>query len=184
MKTDPTSSAANPHAACLGLGSNEAPATNLVTAVGRLRLLFPDHALSSAWQSPAVGVEGPDYVNAALLVSTPLSKPELVALLKRIESELGRVRGPVGSSRVPIDIDLLVYDGIVEEADLWNLAYRAVPVAELLPDLADPVTGEPVTTAALRLSSQTAIRARPDILPDAIHPRFAMSDAAEKGPVS
>ena len=90
MKSDTTCKAGTKesglHWACLGLGSNVAPASNLAAAVQRLRLVFPVQAVSSAWQSPAVGVEASDYVNAALLVQTTLAKHDLIA-----PAEAGRV---------------------------------------------------------------------------------------------
>jgi 2-amino-4-hydroxy-6-hydroxymethyldihydropteridine diphosphokinase len=168
------------HGACLGLGSNVAPAANLAAAVQRLRLLFPVQAVSSAWQSQAVGVEASDYVNAALLVRTTLAKHDLIALLKRAEYDLGRTRILGESTHVPIDIDLLVFDGVVQKADMWDLAYRAIPVAELLPDLASPESGESLSAAASRLSSETRIDNRPDILRDATRPVLAVAVAADK----
>ena len=122
---------------------------NLAAAVQSLRLLFPVQAVSSAWQSAAVGVEASDYLNAALLVQTTLAKHELIALLRRVEYDLGRTRILGDSTQIPIDIDLLVLDGDVLKTDLWDLAYRAIPMAELLPDLASPVTGESLSAAAL-----------------------------------
>ena len=38
------------------------------------------------------------------------------------------------------------------EDDLWSQAYRAVPVAELLPDLCCPSTGESLSHAATRFA--------------------------------
>jgi 2-amino-4-hydroxy-6-hydroxymethyldihydropteridine diphosphokinase len=163
------------HRACLGLGSNVAPAAHLEAAVRRLRLLLSVEAVSTAWQSPAVGVEASDYVNAALLVETTLAKHELMALLKRVEYELGRSR-MFDSAHVPIDIDLLAFDGTLQKTDLWDLAYRAVPVAELLPDLASPLTGEPLKEAASRLSAGTPIRPRHDVFRTAARALVATAD--------
>jgi 2-amino-4-hydroxy-6-hydroxymethyldihydropteridine diphosphokinase len=160
---------ARPHSACLGLGSNSDPERNLADALQALAQTLAIYAVSIAWQSPAVGVGFgfagiADYVNAALLVRTGLSRDELIGLLKRTEEALGRAHEPDNALCVPIDIDLLVFDGVVWDADLWNLAYRAVPMAELLPDLARPGSGEPLAAAAVRLAAETPIRPRPDIL--------------------
>ncbi len=120
-------------------------------------------AVSNAWESPAVGVDGPDYVNAALLVHTPWSKEWLMTALKEIEGKLGRVRNRNASPRVTIDIDMLVFDQEIVEDDLWSHAYRAVPVAELVPGLICPSTGESIMQAAARLSACSPISRRPDI---------------------
>jgi 2-amino-4-hydroxy-6-hydroxymethyldihydropteridine diphosphokinase len=151
------------HRACLGLGSNIDPELNLRRAIRRLRRAVAIDAISTAWQTPAVGVDGPDYINAALLVRTPQSKDLLIARLKAIESELGRVRGHGPAELVAIDIDLLVYDLDFAEDDLWTQVYRATPVAELLPDLCCPATGQSVSDAANRLAGCLPITPRPDI---------------------
>ena len=83
--------------------------------------------------------------------------------LKEIEAELGRVRHQEPSALVSIDIDLLVFDREFAADDLWSLAYRAVPIAELLPDLRCPSTGETVVQAANRLANSSPITARPEI---------------------
>jgi 7,8-dihydro-6-hydroxymethylpterin-pyrophosphokinase len=73
---------------------------------------------------------------------------ELLALVKGIESILGRVSGGVNAPR-PIDIDILFYgDQVVETPKLViphpRLAERAfvlIPLAEIAPDLVHPVSG-------------------------------------------
>ena len=113
---------------------------------------------------PAVGGDGPDYINAALLVRTPWSKKWLVARLKEIEIELGRERNHCLPGRLTIDIDLLIFDRDLLENDLWSHAYRAVPVAELMPDLCCPSTGESLSHTATRLAGSSPIRPRPENL--------------------
>jgi 2-amino-4-hydroxy-6-hydroxymethyldihydropteridine diphosphokinase len=153
------------HLACLGLGSNLDPGRHLRRAIQRLRRAVAVEAVSTAWESPAVGTDGPDYVNAALLVRTPLSKEALVVRLKEIETELGRLRTQIQPvARLTIDIDMLVFDREVLEGDLWSQAYRAVPVAELLPDLCFPATGESLSLVAKRLAGALTIKPRPEIL--------------------
>ena len=161
------------HRACLGLGSNVDPVSNLRGAIERLRLAVAVEAVSTAWESPAVGGDGPDYINAALLVRTAQSKEWLMARLKEIENELGRARNHRRSDRLTIDIDMLVFDREFLEDDLWSQAYRAVPVAELLPDLCCPSTGESLAHAASRLAGSSPIKPRPENL--AGSPRTATS---------
>jgi 2-amino-4-hydroxy-6-hydroxymethyldihydropteridine diphosphokinase len=152
------------HRACLGLGSNVDPVSNLRRAIRRLRRAVTVEAVSTAWESPAVGGDGPDYVNAALLVCTPRSKQWLATRLKEIENELGRERNHGRPARLTIDIDLLIFDRELLENDLWSHAYRAVPVAELMPDLCCPSTGESLVHAASRLAGSSPIKPRPENL--------------------
>ncbi|MFO0889563.1 MAG: 2-amino-4-hydroxy-6-hydroxymethyldihydropteridine diphosphokinase [Isosphaeraceae bacterium] len=179
MSVDPQDRPLNPpagqHRACIGLGSNCDPAGNLPSALNRLRRRVAVEGVSGAWQSAAVGIASPDFVNAAALVRTALGSGELARLLKQIENDLGRTHGDA-RNLVQIDLDLLVYDDQVLRDDLWDLAYRAVPVAELLPDLTGPGTRERLCLAAARLAAPGAIRPRPDILLDAA-PRTSRAGA-------
>ena len=165
------------HSACLGLGSNTDTNFNLSEAIRRLRNELIIDAVSSAWESPAIGdfamtaglpdatpAGVPDYVNAAILIRTRSTKNDLVATLKRIENELGRVRSDDPRQHVTIDIDLLLFDDAILKKDLWNLAYRAMPVAELIPSLLSPETSEPLWKAAHRLATENRILPRFDVL--------------------
>lgn len=152
-----------PDVTCLGLGSNSDPIHNLEAALERLRKSHLVVAVSGAWESPAHGCEAPNYVNAAVLVRTGLTKAELVSLNKQIENDLGRTRSADPSPTVSIDIDVLVFNGQIQTTDLWNLAYRAVPVAEILPDLRNPATSESMADASRRLAAVTQITPRPEI---------------------
>jgi 2-amino-4-hydroxy-6-hydroxymethyldihydropteridine diphosphokinase len=152
------------HTAVLGLGSNVDPARHLRLAIRRLREVVVVEAVSTAWQSPAVGSDGPDYVNAAVLVRTPMRKEWLMARLKEIEDELGRMRTQGQPARLKIDIDIVVFDSEICENDLWIQAYRAVPVAELLPELRQRASGELLSHAAARLAAALPIKPRPEIL--------------------
>jgi 2-amino-4-hydroxy-6-hydroxymethyldihydropteridine diphosphokinase len=165
--------------ACLGLGSNVEPARHLRRAIKCLGRAGAVEAVSTAWESPAVGSDGPDYVNAALLVRTPLSKEMLGSRLKEIENELGRLRprDRPAAVRLTIDIDMVVFDREVLEDDLWSEAYRAVPVAELLPDLCCPTTGESLSHAASRLAGGRAIKPRPEILTASLWPGTSRTGA-------
>jgi 2-amino-4-hydroxy-6-hydroxymethyldihydropteridine diphosphokinase len=153
------------HSACLELASNLDPASLLPQALRRLRRAVEVEAVSTDWESPAVGSSGSDDLNVALLIRTRPSKDELTLQLKRIEAELGRLRTAGMSARVAIDIDLFLFDGKVLEPDLWAQALLSVPVAEILPDLACPSSGETLTQAARRLATTTPIRPRPEFLP-------------------
>lgn len=144
------------HTACLGLGSNADPVANLHAATQRLAGACSVKGLSQVWESPADGCAAPNYLNAAVLVETPLEESELVALSKQIEQELGRQRLPPPAA-VTIDIDLLVYDGQTRRNSLWSRAYCAVPAAELLPELQSPASGESLSLVASRLANATQI---------------------------
>lgn len=149
------------HSACLGLGSNLDAEHNLRTALKRLEESLIVLAVSSAWQSPAEGSAATDYLNAALLISTDMDQDKLVSFLKQVEQQLGRV--PSNRLSLPIDIDLLTYDGIAQRPDVWNRAYCAVPAAELLPDFRPNGTTESLAKIAQRLAAKGSIRLKPNV---------------------
>jgi len=141
------------HQACLLVGSNIQADENLRLALGRLQEWVVIQGTSSVWETAAVGSEGPDFLNLALLVSTPLDAAELkLQVLQPLEARMGRVRSADKNAPRPIDLDIIVFDGETVDGLLWKHAYRAVPVAELLPDLRSD-SGETLKQAAERLSA-------------------------------
>jgi 2-amino-4-hydroxy-6-hydroxymethyldihydropteridine diphosphokinase len=150
---------------CLSLGSNIAPQKFLPRAVDRLRDFLEVEAVSRAWRTPPVGAPGPDFLNAALLACTSLSPFALkIDVLRRVEAQLGRVRVANKFAPRTIDIDIVVYGNQVLEPLLWTQAYLALPVAELLPGLFNPLSGETLEQIAARLAAQTNIEPSPEVL--------------------
>jgi len=150
---------------CLSLGSNIAPSENLKRAVELLREKLLVRAVSRAWKSPAVGSGGPDFLNAAVLVDTWLY-PRLLKeeVLRPIERSLGRQRGVDKYAPRTIDIDIVTFDGQVLDPQLWTQAYLTLPVAELLPGLVEPGSGEALEDIASHLVSIAGVSPRPDVL--------------------
>lgn len=151
------------HKACLLLGSNIRPEHNLPLAVGLLQKQLKVLQASSVWETTAVGSDGPNFLNAALLVSTPFDVHALKErILRPLEAQLGRVRTQDKNAPRTMDIDVILFDGLVLDSALWNYAYRAVPVADILPGLPSG-TGENLREVALRLARTGQIRLRADI---------------------
>lgn len=85
-------------------------------------------AISRLWRTPAFPADsGPDFVNAAIVLTSRLSPEDLLGELHRIEAELGRERkGPRWQARV-IDLDLLAYGDEVLPDPATHDAWRALP---------------------------------------------------------
>lgn len=157
----------------LGLGSNILAEQNLPRAVALLSQAVQIEAISTAWHTPAVGAPGPDFLNAAILIRTRQSSQALKQnVIRRIEAQLGRKRTQDKNAPRTIDIDILIFDNRVIESEIWERAFLAVPLSELVPDLCNPKSGESLQHIAQRLSRQTLIEPRPGILPgtQADHP--------------
>jgi 2-amino-4-hydroxy-6-hydroxymethyldihydropteridine diphosphokinase len=151
------------HEVCLLLGSNIRPEDNLPLAAGQLKKDLTILKVSSVWETPAAASNGPNYLNAALLALCALDAGALKEqVLRPLEARLGRVRSRDKNAPRPIDLDIILFDGRPLDAALWEQAHRAVPVAELLPDLRSEA-GERLGQAARRLAAATPIRLRGDV---------------------
>lgn len=150
---------------CLSLGSNINPEINIPRAVEILQQYVTILSTSTAWESEPVITEGQNFINAAVVILTTLSQEELInEVLRPVEDQLERTRtGDKFASRT-IDLDILVWGDDVIEPEIWDCVYLAVPVSELLPSLKNQKNGEPLLSAAHRLSQSTRILQRKDIL--------------------
>jgi 2-amino-4-hydroxy-6-hydroxymethyldihydropteridine diphosphokinase len=131
--------------AYIGIGSNVGDAVASVTvAFERLRDVGNVVARSSLYRTRAWGVrEQADFINAAAIVETELAPRALLAALKRLEEDLGRVATFRWGPRV-IDLDILAYDDVrIDEPDLviphprlHERAFALVPLTEIDPSFA------------------------------------------------
>jgi 2-amino-4-hydroxy-6-hydroxymethyldihydropteridine diphosphokinase len=154
------------HRVILGLGSNINPEQNMIRALDLLCQQTDVQRVSSAWESPAVGSDGPDFLNAAVWINTSLSLPELKQrTLRPIEAQLGRVRTADKNAPRTIDIDILIYEENLVEPAVWHQGFLAIPVAELLPDYKHPQSGEPIHKAVERLEQDPQLKHRPEVIP-------------------
>ena len=137
----------------LGLGTNlgdkeqnlNDAVTGLSMDVGRIV------SLSAFYTSEPWGFNsGNVFSNAVVLVDTNLSPFEVLARTQMIEKNLGRTLKSVTTyeDRL-IDIDILLYDSLVIDQPSLKIPHPLmlkrdfvlIPLAEIAPDLEDPVTG-------------------------------------------
>ena len=153
------------HLAYLSLGSNIQPETNLVRAIELLQTYGRLERTSSAWESESVGADGPNYLNACVLLVTTLRQMELKGqALLPIETRLGRQRSADKFAPRTIDIDIVLFDGISCDDKYWGQAFVVVPLAEIHPEYQNPVRGETITKTATRLRQQVWMETRPEVL--------------------
>jgi 2-amino-4-hydroxy-6-hydroxymethyldihydropteridine diphosphokinase len=149
------------HQAYLNLGSNIEPEANLTKAVELLSRSGTIKKISSAWESKAIGAEGPNYLNVCLLFEceTPLGELK-ERVIASIESALGRVRGANKFAARTMDIDIVLFDDLALDEKNWELPYVVIPLAEIFPDFNNPVRGETIKETATRLRQTTRMEAR------------------------
>ena len=82
-----------PHRYYLSLGSNIEPETNLARAVEHLSAHGAVEAISSIWESHAMGSVGPNFLNACVSFLAPIGHAELKRdITTAIEDKMGRVQ--------------------------------------------------------------------------------------------
>ena len=126
----------------IGIGANLGDAAATVQfAIERLAELGTVTARSALYRTRAWGVTGqPDFINAAASLETELGPYALLAELKRLETEIGRVPTFRWGPRT-IDLDILDYSGVrlddpeltIPHLRLHERAFALVPLAEIAP---------------------------------------------------
>lgn len=153
------------HQVYLSLGSNIQPEINLLRAIELLYEYGEIHRVSKAWESEAVGSDGPNFLNACALFATPLLQPEVKEqVIHPIETKLGRKRSADKYAPRTIDIDIVLYDEQLCDAKFWKQAFVVVPLAEIHPDYQNPITQEKIIETAARLRRQVWMETRPGVL--------------------
>ena len=105
---------------------------------------------SKLYRNPPMGpAEQPDYVNAVAAFQSHLQPDELLDCLQALESAAGRFRDGVHWGPRVLDLDILLYDGLMLNTERLNIphpgltqrAFVVVPLHELSPDLVVPGRG-------------------------------------------
>jgi 2-amino-4-hydroxy-6-hydroxymethyldihydropteridine diphosphokinase len=152
------------HCIYISLGSNIRAEENIPRSVAMLNKFGQVIAASTVWETAPVGTSGPSFLNAAVLLQVNHPPALLKSLvLRRIEFEMGRLRTFNKYAPRPIDLDILIADGLIIEPSLWTRAHLAVPLAEILPDLPHPEGVIKLSDVARELCRPDIIRPRPDI---------------------
>tara|TARA_R110002110_G_C13470397_1_gene720573 strand:- start:55375 stop:55893 length:519 start_codon:yes stop_codon:yes gene_type:complete len=133
----------------LGVGSNIERERYIVAGLDALHGLFGELALSSVYDSDAIGFDGRPFLNLAVRVTTHFSVAELYRKLRHIETEHGRLPDATRFSARQLDIDILTYDdcnavidGVeLPRGEILQNAFVLCPLAELAPDCRHPANG-------------------------------------------
>lgn len=108
--------------------------------------------VSSFYETEPWGIDGqPNFINAAIKISTDLEPLTLLDELQRIELELGRIRREHWGART-IDLDILLIDGreisserlTVPHKFLFARDFALVPLKEICPPLNAKLNGDKI----------------------------------------
>ena len=153
----------------VSLGSNIEPGKNLQLAIDKLREHCTILAISSVYQTPPYGeTNQPDFLDIVAKLTTAHEPADFkLNILRKIETELGRVRSPENKyGPLTLDMDIMLWgDSAFDYGEKpWHIpnkgileyAADALPLAELAPDVLHPETGQTMIEIAETLD-QTGI---------------------------
>ena len=121
------------HEVVISLAANRFQKRNLSKARSRLALLLHEPRYSSEmWTTPMGSHKRADvYLNQLVGATTQLSLGELTEQLKSIELAFGRNDAKRQLGIVPIDLDVLLYDGERLHLADWERPYTQTLIKEL-----------------------------------------------------
>jgi len=134
----------------IAVGSNIEPEDHIRRALALLRKVTRIRAISTMYRTAPLTHHGeaqPPFINGVIEIETELAPTVLKhGLLRKIEEQLGRVRGPDKYAPRTIDLDLLLYDQRcidtpeinIPDPEIASRPFLAVPLCELAPNLIIP----------------------------------------------
>lgn len=130
------------------LGSNLERELSLAKAIDLISKRFVIRKSSSIYESSPVGIkEQPDYLNMALEVESKAKVTDIRASCRGIEDALGRDRSAPKYGPRLIDIDILLYDSLVDldlkipHPQTASELFVVQPLSELYPEGKHPTLG-------------------------------------------
>ena len=153
----------------VSLGSNIDKEENLPEAVRLLRQRCQVVAVSSVYETKPVGLENqPIFWNAAVIVHSDLGPTEFKRdVLTWVEQKLQRKRTADKNAPRTIDVDITLFNEAVfdldethhiPDPDLLRYPHVSVPIAELLPSMLHPETGETFLELSNRLTKVEVLK--------------------------
>jgi 2-amino-4-hydroxy-6-hydroxymethyldihydropteridine diphosphokinase len=162
----------------ISIGSNINKEVNLPLAIQLLAEKCQLIAASPVYETVPVGlINQANFFNAAVLIETNLDALQFKQqILIPIEQQLSRIRSAEKNAPRTIDLDISLFNNEIQDIDqnhhipdpdLLKFPHVAVPIADIVPNLRHPETGETMGNIAARLLERTeknVLWERPDIV--------------------
>jgi len=122
--------------AVIGIGSNIQPKENIPKAISKIAQLYRILRQSRFVETHPVGDKGqPHFLNGAILIETDMEQDELKEHLRKVERELGRIRGVDRNEPRTIDLDIVVWGEKIVDEDVYEREFLREAVREVCPTL-------------------------------------------------
>ena len=133
----------------VALGSNIDPERMISGALDTLEARWGPLERSPVYRTPAVGFDGPAFLNLVVSFTTLDPPARLRRALQQIEGRFGRGPEAAGFHSRTLDLDLLLYGSLVVDEpdlrlphpDILRYAFVLEPLALLAPNLQHPIDG-------------------------------------------
>ncbi len=150
----------------LGLGSNKGERKQYLTqAVHEIWQVVKVEKISSIYETEPVGMEPTEsFYNMALEIQTELLPPELLLVLNKIETKLGRKSDTHLQPR-EIDIDIELYDSyiyrdssvVVPHPELHKRRFVLEPMNEIAPNIVHPILKKNINELCLTCNDHHSV---------------------------
>lgn len=146
--------------AFVAIGSNIDPEKNVRKAIQKLASQVRIIGISTVYLTEPEGGPQPFFYNLVIEIDTDISPGDLkYQILRRIELDLGRKRTRDKYAPRTIDLDLILYNDVVEKSTELSLPdprildrpFLAIPLSELSPELVLPDTGLRINQVVAKL---------------------------------
>jgi len=125
-----------PNRVVIGVGSNIGAEENIALTKEAIESAHELVKASSFVKTEPFGFEDQnEFTNGAYLINTEMDPGELKTWLKNLENKLGRVKTGNKNGPRTIDLDILVWNGVVVDNDVIERDFVMKSVKELLPEL-------------------------------------------------
>ncbi len=118
--------------AFLGIGSNVDAERNISRMLAILSQQVKILKVSSLVKTRPIGIKNqPDFTNGAIKIETSLNQRELNRQLKKIEDLLGRDRSAPKYGPRTIDLDIVIWNNKIVDADFHNRDFLKKSIQEI-----------------------------------------------------